>query len=74
MEVQEKIISIMDSHMMKQASVAKAAGFTPGVFSNMLHGRRIIRPNDIISICKALDVSPSELLDWPERRDNGGAS
>ncbi len=66
MTLQETIYSIMASKKMKQSLVAQAAGYDPKIFSAMLRKRRIIKPEDISRICKALEVTPNELLGWED--------
>lgn len=62
MSVADRIYQIMETKCMKQCLVAKAAGFTAKEFNNMLRGRRIIKTEDLMPICKALGITPNELL------------
>lgn len=62
MSVASRIYEIMDSKCMKQCLVAKAAGFSPKMFNEMLRGRRLIKTEDLPAICKALDVTPNDLF------------
>lgn len=64
MEIQEQIYSIMETKKMKQSLVAKSAGYSPRDFNNMLRKRKSIKPEDILPICAALDVSPNDLFGW----------
>ncbi len=66
MDIQERIYSIMDNKMLKQSLVAKAAGYKPKEFNNMLRKRKQIKPEDILPICSALRVTPNELFGWDE--------
>ena len=50
--VQERIYRIMRSKKMQQSLVAKDAGFAPKDFNNMLKGRKLIRPEHIVPLCK----------------------
>ena len=51
--VQERIYRIMRSKKMQQSLVAKDAGFAPKDFNNMLKGRKLIRPEHIVPLCKS---------------------
>ncbi len=53
---------------LKQCAVAKMAGYTPQEFSDMLCGRRVIRPDDIAAICNALDIMPNDLFGCGKRK------
>jgi transcriptional regulator with XRE-family HTH domain len=46
-----------------QYFVARQAGFSPGQFSNMMNGRKIISAEDIVKIAEALGVTPNELFE-----------
>ena len=56
------ISQIVDREGMKQGAVAERAGISPKQFSEMLHGRRIIKAVDIINISRALGVTPNEIF------------
>lgn len=47
----------------KQCVVAEKAGFSPQDFSNMLCGRKVFKVEYVVSICKALEISPNDLFD-----------
>lgn len=47
----------------KQSAIAKKSGLTPKEFSDMLNGRKIIRPEYIMPIAGALGVTPNDLFD-----------
>lgn len=49
-------------HGFKQGAVAEMGGFGEKEFSNMLNGRKKIRPQDIPRIAEAVDATPNELL------------
>ena len=46
-----------------QAAVARRAGFKPQAFTDMLHGRKIMRALDLFRIAAALDVSVQDIYD-----------
>lgn len=66
MDLGRTIYAIMEKKMMKQAAVARAAGYTPKSFNAILRKRKIIRPEDVVRICKALEVSPNSLFGWED--------
>ena len=47
---------------LKQAAVAKKAGYSRQVFCNIVNDYRNILPQDIMRIASALEVEPIELL------------
>lgn len=47
---------------LKNGAVAEKAGFSKQQFSDMLNGRRIIKPCDILAISDALGVSVDDLF------------
>lgn len=48
----------------KQKSIAKQLGYNEKVFSNLLHGRRVMTDADIIAIANGLQVTPNELFGY----------
>lgn len=53
---------IIEDKGMKKKSVALKAGYTKQQFSNLINGRKIIKPDDIIKIANALEVTPNDLF------------
>lgn len=74
MGIHERIYHIMEDGMMNQASVARAAGYTPKVFNDMVRKRKLIRPEDITPICKALKVTPNVLFGWDSHNSSEEAA
>lgn len=64
MDVRERIYSIMKKKKMQQSLVAQAAGLSPKTFNAMLRKRKLIKPEDINPICRALEIRPDELFGW----------
>lgn len=50
---------------LKQNVVAQRVGLTPANFSNLLHGRKVIKDTDVAAIADALGVTPNELFGVP---------
>lgn len=56
------IAKIIKELGLKNNAVAGKAGYTVQQFSDMLNGRKIIKPCDILAIANALDVGVDELF------------
>ncbi len=67
-KISERIYEHMRAHHMCQAAVARAAGMTPRVFNDILRGRRILKAEQLLSICNALECTPNDILGIEERR------
>lgn len=59
----EKIKETINRKGLSVKTVAKDAGFSFQQFSDMLHGRKIIRADYLPSIAKALDVKVGDLFE-----------
>ena len=57
----QNIIRIIDMRGLKQYAVAEKAGLSKQQFSNMLNGRKIIKPCDAVAIADALEVEMNDL-------------
>lgn len=55
------IIRIINEKGVKQYVVASRAGFSKQQFSDMLNGRKIIKPCDALAIADALGVTMNDL-------------
>lgn len=60
--VPDNIVRIIKERGMKQCAVAERAGFSQQQFSDMLKGRRIIKPCDVMVIASVLEVDISDLF------------
>lgn len=60
--VAENIKAIIEEKGLKQAIIAKRAGCSQQMLSDMLNGRRLIKANDIARISLALGVDANYLL------------
>lgn len=63
MELYEKIKSVRNVRGIPQIIVAKRLGITVQGYSMKENGRRTISTDDLVTIAKALDVSPSIFFD-----------
>ncbi len=66
MEITKNIYKIIKNKMLVQSAVATRAGYDAKTFNNMLRGRKLILPEDIVRISKALEVTPNELFGYDE--------
>lgn len=53
---------IIDERGLKCGAVAAKAGYSEKVFSNILNGRKTITDEVVVSLCRALEVTPNELF------------
>ena len=60
--VPENVRHLISSKGLLQGAVAKACGMSKQQFSDMLNGRRLVKPCDVLALCKALLVTPDELF------------
>lgn len=60
--VPASIERIVEQTGLKKCVVAARANMSNQMFSDMLNGRRLIKPCDIVAISKALDVTPNDLF------------
>lgn len=60
--VSGNILRLIEEKGYKQCAIAKRAGYSKAVFSNIVNDYRVIRPDDIMRIAAALDVEPGELF------------
>lgn len=58
---------IIENKGLKKKSVAVKAGYTKQQFSNLINGRKTIKPEDIIKIAMALEVTPNDLFGFSNK-------
>lgn len=63
MNLRDRIYEVISAKNMCQAAVARAAGYAPKKFNDMLRGRALITADDVVPICSALGVDANELFD-----------
>lgn len=61
--VPRNVARIIHEKGIKQYVVAKRAKLTGQGLCDMLNGRKLIKPADIIALAYALDVTPNELFE-----------
>ncbi len=59
------VSTIIDARGLKKCKVAMMADIKPQQFSSMLHGRKKFDSDHILSLSKALGVTPNDLLRTP---------
>ena len=57
MQVYEKVREYIDTHHLKQKSIAEAAGIPNVTFNAMMNGKRKMYADDLCDICRVLGVS-----------------
>jgi plasmid maintenance system antidote protein VapI len=57
MQVHEKVKEYIDEHFLKQTAIARAAGMSVSTFNAMINGKRKMYAEDLMAICKVLNVS-----------------
>lgn len=60
--VVRNVLNIISEKGLKQKAVAKKAGYSNQQFCDMLNGRKIIRPYDVLAIATALEVDANALF------------
>ncbi len=60
--VQSNLVRVINEKDLKKKSVAKRAGITAQMLSDILAGRKLIRADMVPSLAYALDVPISELF------------
>lgn len=60
--VPENVKRLISSKGLLKGAVAKACGMSKQQFSDLLNGRRLVKPCDVLALCKALFVTPDELF------------
>lgn len=58
---------IISEKGLKKCVVARQAGLTPKKFSDILHGRRSLKAEMIMPLCRAIGCTPNELFDEKEK-------
>lgn len=58
----ENVNRIIQESGKTKAHIARKCGYTSTQMSDLLHGRKVIRPEDIAKLCIALDVEPNDLF------------
>lgn len=57
MSATDMIYKIIDEKCLKQSAVARAAGYEPKKFNDLLRGRKRMTSDDVVPICKALGIT-----------------
>ena len=65
----DNIVRFINEKGMKQCAVAERAGFSKQQFSDMLNGRKIIKPCDAYAISETLGVTMNDLFKMKKEVD-----
>lgn len=74
MSATDMIYKIIDEKCLKQSAVARAAGYEPKKFNDLLRGRKRMTSDDVVPICKALGITPNELFGVEHQPAQSGKS
>lgn len=66
--VAENMSRIIKDRGLKKVYVARKAGYAPQELTDMLNGRKIIKPSDVLKLACALGVGAGELFEDKETR------
>lgn len=61
----ENIKRIIKESGKTQTHIAGKCGYSNTQLCDILHGRKVVKPEDIAKLCKALEVTPNELFGYP---------
>ena len=67
----ENITRLIESRGLKQGAFAVKLGYSRQQFSDMMNGRKIIKPCDALAIAGALEVSMNTLFAAEKSETNG---
>lgn len=59
--IPDNVMRIINERELKQKAVAEKAGYSKQQFSDMMNGRKIIKPCDALAIANALEVTMNDL-------------
>lgn len=60
----ERIQEIIREKGHTKMYIAHKCDYKPNQLSDILHGRKIVRPDDVARLCNALDVDPNTLFGY----------
>ena len=64
----ERIQEIIREKGQTKKYIAKKCNYKPNQLSEILHGRKIIRPDDVAKLCEALEVDPNTLFGYSNEK------
>lgn len=71
LSVSSKVKKEIENKGLKQSYVAQKIGMNPKTFNGLLNGRKTFDVSYLIPICKAIGISPNELLGFSEESKIG---
>ncbi len=69
MKVSSKVKQEIENKGLKQSYVAQKIGMNPKTFNGLLNGRKTFDVNYLVPICKAIGLSPNELLGFSKESE-----
>lgn len=71
MGMQENLSALVRNNGIKQSFIAEKAGMTDVKIGKLLNFGQELKVNDLVSICKAIKVTPNDLLDEKDKIELG---
>ena len=62
MKAATNVKKIIESRGLKQSYIAEKVGLNPKTFNALLNGRKTFDVSSVVPICRALDITPNQLL------------
>lgn len=62
MKAATNVKKIIESRGLKQSYIAEKVGLNPKTFNALLNGRKTFDVSFVVPICRALDITPNQLL------------
>ena len=69
MKVSSKVKQEIENKGLKQSCVDQKIGMNPKTFNGLLNGRKTFDVNYLVPICKAIGLSPNELLGFSKESE-----
>jgi DNA-binding Xre family transcriptional regulator len=69
MQVYQKVRKYIESHYLKQKSIAEAAGIPNTTFNAMMNGKRKLYAEELKAICCALNVSANTFIEIDSKKE-----
>ena len=69
MKVSSRVKQEIENKGLKQSYVAQKIGMNPKTFNGLLNGRKTFDVNYLVPICKAIGLSPNELLGFSKESE-----
>ncbi len=65
MDIRDNLRQLIETKGYKQINIAQRSNLTPAILSSILNKRRKLDAEELFSVCDALNITPSELREYP---------